>query len=52
MTDNSIYRFNVQKLNGEVISLSDYKDKILLIVNTASQMWIYTPVKRTGRLKK
>jgi len=37
MVDNNVYRFNVQKLNGEEISLSDYKDKVLLIVNTASQ---------------
>lgn len=37
MDDNSIYRFNVQKLNGEEINLSDYRDKVLLIVNTASQ---------------
>ena len=37
MIDTSIYQFNVKKLNGEEISLSDYKDKVLLIVNTASQ---------------
>jgi glutathione peroxidase len=37
MIDNTIYRFNVNKLNGEEISLSDYKDKVLLIVNTASE---------------
>ena len=37
MTDNNIYQFNVQKLNGEKITLSAYKDKVLLIVNTASQ---------------
>ncbi len=37
MIDNNIYQFNVQKLDGEEISLSEYKDKVLLIVNTASQ---------------
>ncbi len=37
MIDNNIYGFNVQKLNGEEVSLSEYKDKVLLIVNTASQ---------------
>lgn len=37
MVNNNVYRFNVQKLNGDEISLSDYKDKVLLIVNTASQ---------------
>jgi glutathione peroxidase len=37
MVNNNIYRFNIQKLNGEEISLSNYKDKVLLIVNTASQ---------------
>lgn len=37
MIDNTIYRFSVRKLNGEETSLSEYKNKVLLIVNTASQ---------------
>ena len=37
MDNQSIYQFDVQKLNGEEISLEGYKDKVLLIVNTASQ---------------
>ena len=37
MIDNTIYQFNVQKLNGDEISLSEYKNKVLLVVNTASQ---------------
>src|SRR6201985_1550930 len=37
MNDNTIYQFNVQQLDGEELSLSDYKDKVLLVVNTASQ---------------
>jgi glutathione peroxidase len=37
MSDTSIYQFNVETLDGEEISLSEYKDKVLLIVNTASQ---------------
>ncbi len=37
MNEKSIYQFNVNKLNGEEVSLGDYKNKILLIVNTASQ---------------
>ncbi|MBS1529054.1 MAG: glutathione peroxidase [Bacteroidetes bacterium] len=37
MNDTSIYQFNVQTLDGEEVSLSEYKDKVLLIVNTASE---------------
>src|SRR5207302_9858102 len=37
MDNNSIYQFNIQQLDGEEISLSAYKNKVLLIVNTASQ---------------
>jgi len=37
MDDKSIYRFNVNKLNGEEVSLETFKNKVLLIVNTASQ---------------
>ncbi|WP_295711189.1 glutathione peroxidase [Mucilaginibacter sp.] len=37
MDTTSVYKFNIQKLNGDEISLSAYKNKVLLIVNTASQ---------------
>ena len=37
MDEQSIYQFSVNKLNGEEVKLSDYKNKVLLIVNTASQ---------------
>jgi glutathione peroxidase len=37
MNEKKIYQFLVEKLNGEEISLEAYKDKVLLIVNTASE---------------
>jgi glutathione peroxidase len=37
MDNNTIYQFDVQKLNGDWTSLSKYTGKVLLIVNTASQ---------------
>jgi glutathione peroxidase len=51
MTDNSIYQFNVKKLNGEEINLSDYKNKVLLIVNTASQCGFTPQLKELADLK-
>jgi len=51
MSDTSIYRFNVQKLNGEEINLSQYKDKVLLIVNTASQCGFTPQLKELVALK-
>jgi glutathione peroxidase len=51
MSDNSIYRFNMQKLDGEEISLSAYKDKVLLIVNTASQCGFTPQLKELAALK-
>ncbi|MGE7779992.1 glutathione peroxidase [Peribacillus sp. NPDC097264] len=33
----SIYEFKVKKINGDVISLEEYKGKVLIIVNTASK---------------
>ncbi|WP_152656145.1 glutathione peroxidase [Oceanobacillus sp. CFH 90083] len=33
----NIYDFSVKEMNGEEKSLSDYKEKVLLIVNTASK---------------
>jgi glutathione peroxidase len=36
-TSPSIYSFSATSLEGKPANLSDYKDKVLLIVNTASQ---------------
>jgi glutathione peroxidase len=51
MIDNSIYQFNVQKLNGEQVSLSDYQNKVILIVNTASQCGFTPQLKELAELK-
>jgi glutathione peroxidase-family protein len=51
MNDTSIYQFNVQKLDGEEINLSEYKDKVLLIVNTASQCGFTPQLKDLVELK-
>lgn len=32
----SIYQFSAENYKGETVSLADYKDKVVLIVNTAS----------------
>jgi glutathione peroxidase len=37
MNYESIYQFNLKKLNVEEISLSEFSGQVLLIVNTASQ---------------
>ncbi|SIQ44909.1 glutathione peroxidase [Peribacillus simplex] len=33
----SIYEFEVNKINGETISLDEYRGKVMIIVNTASK---------------
>ena len=51
MDNNSIYQFNIQRLDGEVINLSEFKDKVLLIVNTASQCGFTPQLKDLATLK-
>jgi glutathione peroxidase len=51
MDNTSVYKFNVQKLNGDDISLSAYKNKVLLVVNTASQCGFTPQLKDLAELK-
>jgi len=36
-TEGSFYDFDIKSISGEKINLSEYKDKVVLLVNTASQ---------------
>lgn len=53
MNDNKqIYGFDVQKMDGEDVNLSVYKNKVLLIVNTASQCGFTPQLKDMAALKE
>ena len=51
MNDRSIYQFNVKRLNGEEINLGEFRDKVLLIVNTASQCGFTPQLKELEELR-
>ncbi len=40
----TIYDFKVKTIDGKATTLEQYKGKVMLIVNVASQMRIYTSV--------
>lgn len=52
MDSKSIYPFSVEKISGDQISLNNYKDKVLLIVNIASQCGFTPQLTDLVELKK
>lgn len=51
-TAADIYQFDIQKINGEEVNLSAYKNKVLLIVNTASKCGFAPQLKDLVALKE
>ncbi|RYY37770.1 MAG: glutathione peroxidase [Sphingobacteriaceae bacterium] len=49
---STIYPFTVEKFDGEKLSLSAFKNKVLLIVNTASQCGFAPQLKDLAELKE
>lgn len=52
MNDRSVYQFTVQGLDGEELSLLDYKGKVLLIVNIASECSFTSQLRDMEALRK
>ena len=52
MNKKSVYQFTVQRLNGTETNLLDYKGKVLLIVNTASEGGFTPQLKDLEKLYK
>ncbi|HEY1025222.1 MAG TPA: glutathione peroxidase [Sphingobacteriaceae bacterium] len=52
MSDNSIYQFTVKRISGEEVSLSEFKGKVLLIVNTASGCGFTPQYRELEQLRK
>ena len=52
MNCDSIYQFTVNKLNGEEVRLSEFRGKVLLIVNTASGCGFTPQLRELEQLRK
>ena len=42
--DKIFFDLNIEGISGEVINFAEYKNKVILIVNTASLLWIYKSI--------
>lgn len=52
MNERSVYQFTVQRLDGEELNLLEYKGKVLLIVNIASECSFTSQLRDMENLRK
>ncbi len=52
MSDRTVYQFTVQRVDGEEVSLGEFRNKVLLIVNTASECAFTSQLRDLENLRK
>ena len=52
MDEKSVHQFDVQQMNGELVSLKKFENKVLLIVNTATDCGFTPQLKELENLRR
>ena len=40
--------FTFKDVEGKVINLAEFKEKVIVVVNVASRLWVYQSIQRTA----
>ena len=50
MAGSNIYQYSFKDIDGNTLDLEDFVGRPIMLVNTASKVWVYTSIRRFAKI--